>query len=328
MKVPHEILVLLFDGVVMLDAAGPMDVFSTANHFVQRAGGQAPYRIRSAAYGGEAVRCTNGLRLQADCELRAAGPADTVLTPGGPGTREALLQPPLCEELRWQAERGARMVGVCSGSFLLAEAGLLNGRKATTHWQYTGLLQRLYPRVEVASEPIFVEDGQTFTSAGVTAGIDLALHLVERDLGRELALEVARYLVVYLKRPGHQTQFSTPLQAQVDVEGPIGKVLSWIESHLDQTTDVERLAELASMSPRNFARRFRQTTGHSPARYLTRRRVEAASLLLSNAHDLPMATVARRCGFSGAEQLSRSFKRVHGIEPQRFREQFAPSQHG
>ena len=201
MKAPHEILVLLFDGIVMLDAAGPMDVFSTANHFVEQQGGRAPYRLRTAAHGGTPVRCTNGLLLQPDQALTDCDVADTVLVPGGPGTREALQQHRHRDELIRQARHGARMVGVCSGSFLIASAGLLDGRRATTHWQYTELLQQLFPRVQVEHEPIFVEDGRCFSSAGVTAGIDLALHLVERDLGRDIALRVARYLCLLYTSP-------------------------------------------------------------------------------------------------------------------------------
>jgi transcriptional regulator GlxA family with amidase domain len=215
----------LFDRVQSLDVTGPLEVFANASEVV----GTAVYELTTASAGGRPVRTSSGLRIGADTELPGGPAPHTVIVPGGPGSRDP--QPELTGWLRDVGAGAERIVSVCTGAFLLAEAGLLAGRRATTHWSHCAGLARRYPDVTVVPEPIFVRDGNVATSAGVTAGIDLALALVEDDHGREVALSVARQLVVFLRRPGNQTQFSAHLQAQVAQREPLREVQHWIAEH-------------------------------------------------------------------------------------------------
>jgi transcriptional regulator GlxA family with amidase domain len=204
---------------------------------------------------------------------------------------------------------------------VLAAAGLLDGRRATTHWSATDLLRRLFPRIDVDPDAIYVKDGDLYTSAGVTAGMDLALALVEEDHGRTLALEVARQLVLFLKRPGGQRQFSTVLAAQSASEGAIGALSEWVVDHLGEDLRVERLARRAAMSPRNFARVFTREIGTTPAKFIERARVERARLSLERG-DLGIETIASECGFGSAERMRRTFRRHLGVVPHDYRRVF------
>jgi transcriptional regulator GlxA family with amidase domain len=239
----------------------------------------------------------------------------------GGDVEAAANDPELRRWLRGMARRVRRLASVCSGAFVLAEAGLLDGRRATTHWAGLPILERRYPRIHVDADAIFVRDGRVYTSAGVTAGIDLALALVEEDLGRATALAVARRLVVFLKRPGGQSQFSRHLAAQTIEPGALRGVPEWILEHLDDDLPVERLARRAAMSPRNFARVFRRSTGLTPAKYVEHARVEAARRLLEDGAD-GLEAVAARCGFASGERMRRTFVRHVGVVPIDYRRLF------
>ncbi|MDO8210402.1 GlxA family transcriptional regulator [Conexibacter sp. CPCC 206217] len=314
----HRVLVVLFDGVQSLDVTGPMEVFTgAARHHAC----DARYVVQTASLDGGPVRCSSGLTLVPDVALDAAGTPDTLLVPGGEGTRSA--DPRLVEWLRGAAPCAGRIVSVCSGAFLLAQAGLLDGRRATTHWAYCDLLGRLFPAVAVDPEPIWVRDGNVMTSAGVTAGIDAALALVEEDAGREVALMVARHLVVFLRRPGGQSQFSAQLAVQVAEREPLRELQQWIADHPAADLSVEALAARASLSPRQFARAFRAEVGVTPGRYVDDVRLEAARRMLEDSAD-GVETVARRCGYGAPETMRRAFVRTLGVAPAEYRRRFQP----
>jgi len=249
---------------------------------------------------------------------------DTLLVAGGRGTAAALRDRPLIAWLRSMAPRVRRVGSVCSGSFLLAEAGLLDGRRATTHWGWCDTLAKQYPAVTVAPDPIFVRDGNVYTSAGVTAGMDLALALVEEDHGRALALEVARQLVMFLRRPGGQSQFSAQLAVQSADREPLRELQAWITEHPDADLSVPTLARRVAMSPRNFARVFTREVGMTPARFVESVRVEAARRRLEeSAHGVD--SVATACGFGTAESMRRAFLRIVRVPPAAYRHRFRVS---
>ncbi|MER6051590.1 DJ-1/PfpI family protein [Streptomyces sp. NPDC001793] len=313
----RDVLVVLYDGVQSLDVTGPIEVFHGAAQGVPGA-----YRIRTAALDGAPVRTTSGLTLVPDLALDAAEPPHTLLVPGGDGTRNPT--PRLVHWLRTHAPRTRRQVSVCSGAFLLAAAGLLDGRRATTHWSLCAGLAADHPAVRVEPEPIYVRDGSVATSAGVTAGIDLALALVEEDLGRDLALTVARHLVVFLRRPGNQTQFSAQLAAQTAERRPLRDVQQWISEHPAADLSVETLAGRAGLSPRHFARAFRDETGMTPGRYVDRVRLEAARRRLEDTAD-GIEQISRHCGYGTSEAMRRAFLRVLGASPAEYRRRFRPA---
>ncbi|WP_274912287.1 GlxA family transcriptional regulator [Streptomyces sp. WZ-12] len=313
----RDVLVVLYDGVQSLDVSGPVEVFSGAEH-----GMPGAYRIRTASLDGAPVRTTSGLTLVPDTTLDAAAPPHTLLVPGGEGTRAP--DPRLVAWLRARAPHARRKVSVCSGAFLLAAAGLLDGRRATTHWALCAQLAADHPAVRVAPEPIYVRDGDVATSAGVTAGIDLALALVEEDLGRDLALTVARHLVVFLRRPGNQTQFSAQLAAQTAERRPLRDVQQWISENPAADLSVEALADRARLSPRHFARAFRDETGMTPGRYVDRIRLEAARRRLEDTAD-GIERISRQCGYGTAEAMRRAFVRVLGASPAEYRRRFRPA---
>lgn len=246
----RTVLAVLFDGVQSLDVTGPTEVFAGAS----RAPGVA-YDLRTASLDGGPVRTSSGLTLVPGSSLAEAPVPHTLLVPGGHGTRDS--QPELTAWLRARAGQAERLVSVCTGALLLADAGLLDGHRVTTHWNYCEQLARDHPAVHVDPDPIFVRDGRLATSAGVTAGIDLALALVEEDHGRDLALTIARHLVVFLRRPGNQAQFSAQLSAQTAQREPLREVQHWIVQHPDADLGVDALAARARLSPRHFARAFR-----------------------------------------------------------------------
>ena len=247
-------------------------------------------------------------------------PVDTLVIAGGQGVRLAADDPALVDWLRGRAERARRVASVCTGAFLLGAAGLLDERRAVTHWEYCSELQRRYPRARVDPDPIFIEDRGIWTSAGVTAGIDLALALVEEDHGRALALAVARHLVVFLKRPGGQAQFSETLALQ-SADDRFAPLHAWIAGRLEAPLTLTLLAAQVGMSERSFARRYREATGLTPGRAVERLRVEAARRLLTES-SLPFKRIAARCGFGTEETMRRSFLRVQGVGPQAYRARF------
>ncbi|MFH8568424.1 GlxA family transcriptional regulator [Streptomyces sp. NPDC017993] len=312
----RDVLVVLFDGLQSLDVSGPVEVFAGASRGVPGA-----YRIRTAGLDGRPVRTSSGLTLTPDLPLDGTEAPHTLLVPGGEGTRAP--DPRLIDWLRTHAPRARRKVSVCSGALLLAEAGLLDGRRATTHWALCGTLAQRFPAVRVEPDPIYVRDGDLATSAGVTAGIDLALALVEEDLGRDLALTVARHLVVFLRRPGNQTQFSAQLAAQTAERRPLRDVQQWITENPAADLSVEALAGRARLSARHFARAFRDEVGMTPGRYVDRVRLEAARRRLEDTAD-GIEQVARHCGYGTPEAMRRAFLRVLGASPAEYRRRFQP----
>jgi transcriptional regulator GlxA family with amidase domain len=328
----RTVLIVLFDRIQSLDVTGPLEVFTGANHWQSgRAGNpeatRGPdgpaYRIRTASLSGTPVRTSSGLRLTPDQSLpdRTNG-LDVLLVPGGEGTRPA--DPDLVAWLRAHGPGASKLVSVCTGAFLLAEAGLLDRRRVTTHWAYCAALAARFPELTVDPDPIFVRDGNVTTSAGVTAGIDLALALVEDDLGRDAALEIARHLVVFLRRPANQAQFSTQLAAQIADREPLRDVQRWITDHPAGDLSVPALASRASLSPRQFARAFTAEVGVPPGRYVDRVRLETARRRMEDTAD-GVEETARRCGYGTPEAMRRAFVRALGISPAEYRRRFRPS---
>jgi len=319
-NVTRTIEMLAYPQVQMLDVTGPLQAFATANDL---AGSDLPpYALRMVSSGGGSVLASAGLTLLAD-PLPPAGTAlDTLIVAGGRGVEAAAADPALVGWVRGRALESRRFASVCTGAVLLATTGLLDGRRATTHWSLCAELARRFPTVRVEPDPIFVRDGPAWTSAGVTAGIDLALALVEQDLGRAAALAVARHLVVFLKRPGGQAQFSATLALQGEEER-FDALHDWIGAHLAEDLALPVLAGEAGMSERSFSRRYVAATGHTPARAVERLRVEVARHLLSDSR-LPVKRIAQRCGFGSEETMRRSFLRLLTATPQDYRARFGP----
>jgi len=319
----RRVAILLYPGVQSLDVTGPTEVFSTATRLLAARGLPDPgYEVVTIARAPGPVRTSSGLRLTPDGPLpRTATPIDTLIVPGGEGREQAGRDETLLRWLRRAPSRSRRVAAVCTGSFLLAAAGLLDGRRATTHWAYARRLAREHPAVEVDPDPIFVRDGSVWTSAGVTAGIDLALAMVEEDLDREIALDIARQLVMFLRRPGNQSQFSATLHAQQPRDEPLREIQRLVIEDLAVGHTVESMAACAHMSPRNFARAFRAQTGVTPARWVERVRLEAARRRLEESGE-PIASVASACGFGSAETMRRSFLRALGVGPSVYRRRF------
>jgi transcriptional regulator GlxA family with amidase domain len=321
-KSVRAIEVLAFDNVQLLDVAGPLQVFATANDLARHAGGPAPYRLTVVAAEGPSVATSAGLGLVVAPLPSAETELDTLIIAGGFGVNAASADPALVSWLRGRAPAARRLASVCSGAFLLAAAGLLKGRRVATHWTRCAELARRHPDLIVERDPIFIRDGDIWTSAGITAGIDLALALVEEDLGRTAALAVARQLVVFLKRPGGQAQFSAALSLQQG-QDRFGALHSWVGQNLSEDLSTPQLAGHAGMSERTFLRRYREATGVTPAKALERLRVEAAQRLLCDSGD-PLKRIATRCGFGSEDTMRRSFLRVAGVLPQDYRRRFSP----
>jgi transcriptional regulator GlxA family with amidase domain len=314
--------VLAYPAVQLLDVTGPLQVFASANEHVTGAGGVPPYVLRVVAKGDQSVvTASAGLGIATSPLPRSGTAVDTLLVAGGPGVDAAAEDPVLVKWVSERANKARRVASVCTGAFLLAASGVLDGRRAATHWSYCAELARRYPDVRVESDPIFVRDGSVWTSAGVTAGIDLALAFVEEDLGRTIALAVARYLVVFLKRPGGQAQFSTALSLQA-AEDKFGALHDWIGKHLADDISLPALARQAGMSERSFSRRYAEATGLTPVHAVERLRVEAARRLLSESR-LPVKRISRRCGFGSEETMRRSFLRLLATTPQDYRARFS-----
>ncbi|MGV9409070.1 GlxA family transcriptional regulator [Nocardia sp. NPDC003693] len=317
---PRLVQLAVFDGFQLLDLAGPADVFHAA---ALLGGGEPRYRVEVVSAAPGPVRAFNGIDVQA---VRAIGdgpePVDTLLVAGGLTFGEAGRNQDLIEGIRQAAPRARRIGAICTGAFLLAEAGLLRGRTVTTHWSSSiGLIER-YPEIRVDPDRIYVRDGKIWTSAGVTAGIDLAIALVAEDYGPDLAREVSRWLVVYLHRPGGQSQFSAPVAAGPPRLQPLRALQGWIEENLAADLSLEALARQTDMSTRNFSRVFAAEFGTTPARYVETARVTAARRLLETS-DQPLDRVALAVGLRRPETLYRSFQRVLGVAPGEYRERFA-----
>ncbi|MGI4838049.1 MAG: GlxA family transcriptional regulator [Janthinobacterium lividum] len=318
---PRIVDVLAFPNAQVLDVTGPLQVFASANDLARQQGQGLPYAVQVIAAQAEPVMTSCGLALVAAPLPASDAPCDTLIIAGGWGVYEAACTVDLVAWVRERAPHCRRMTSVCTGAFLLAASGVLDGRRVATHWTRCEQLARTYPALKVEANPIFIHDGPVWTSAGVTAGIDLALALVEADLGRGVALEVARHLVVFLKRPGGQAQFSNTLALQQD-DSRFGELHSWIAEHLTHDLSVTTLAAQAGMSERSFVRHYRSATGQTPARAIEALRLEAARRLLAETV-LPVKRVASQCGFGSEETLRRAFVRSMDITLVEYRERFA-----
>jgi transcriptional regulator GlxA family with amidase domain len=314
----HLVAIPIFPSLQSLDAVGPAQVFGSANQVLRR----EVYRIRFVATEPGAVPTSAGFALHAE-SLRAvsAKSVDTLLCPGGEEEplRAALRDKPLMRWINDAARTAKRACSVCSGAFLLASTGILRGRNAATHWSSTAELQRRFPDINVDPESIYVADGKCWTSAGVTTGIDMALAIVEEDHGRDVAMAIARRLVVYMRRPGHQTQFSAALNAQDVKDDKLANLASWVEANLTRRLDVDTLAARTAMSPRSFHRHMRDELNMSPAKFVESVRLDAARRWLDE-DKLDLAAVAARAGFSGPDHLIRAFSRRFGVTPAAYRQ--------
>ncbi len=315
---PRRVALVVYEGFQLLDLAGPGDVFNAAAVL----SGKPLYDVEVVAVQAGPVRALNGVQINASGVADIDYPIDTLVVTGGLAVDQACKDRALIAEVERLATRARRVCGVCSGSFLLAEAGLLRDRTATTHWAGSAVLAQRYTDVQVASDLIYVEDGPVWTSAGVTAGIDLAIALIAADYGLDLAREVSRWLVVYLHRPGGQSQFSTPVAALPARSEPLRMLQTWIEEHLAEDLSLEALASQAHMSTRNFSRVFAAQLGMTPARYVEMARVAAARRLLETT-DQSLDRVGRAVGLHRPETLYRSFQRLLGVAPGEYRERFA-----
>jgi transcriptional regulator GlxA family with amidase domain len=316
---PRRVVILAFPGVQPLDVIGPAEVFAGADQLV----GSNAYSVEVVAKDPEPIMTrSRGFGLVPKTTIaRCRGPIDTLIVAGGFGVEKAQDDAELIRWIRSAARRSRRVASVCTGAFLLAGAGLLEGRRVTTHWSGTAELAAEHPELTVDPNPIFVRDGNIWTSAGVTSGMDLSLALVEEDLGREVAVEIARWLVVFLQRPGGQAQFSSHLSTQLAERRPLRELQGWIADNLEADLRVEALAERAAMSPRNFARFFRRETGMTPAAYVEVLRVERARQLLEEVAD-PVEVIATHCGFGTPETMRRAFARRVGVAPAEYRARF------
>lgn len=314
------VVIVVFDDVTMLDVAGAGEVFAEANRF------GADYRIKIASVDGRDVTTSIGSRLGVTDALSSIESADTIMVAGSDDLPRRAIDPALVDAVKSAAARTRRLASICTGSFILAQAGLLNGRRATTHWHDARLFARAFPDVAVEPDALFVRDGEVFTSAGVSSGIDLALALVEMDYGSELVRDVARWLVVYLKRAGGQSQFSTLVEAEPPPQSPLRKVTEAIAADPAGDHSVKKLAVQAALSTRQLTRLFQSELGTTPARYVEMVRVDAARAALDAGRSV--ADTARIAGFGSTESLRRVFVDNLGVSPKAYRDRFRTASRG
>ena len=317
---PKRIVFLAFPQVVLLDLVGPWEVFSLAN---QLSGCPSPpYALELISGSNSAsIPSGGGITMNSHRSVRdCRGAIDTLVIPA---TDMALEQETLnfTKVIKRLAERSRRVVSVCGGAFLLAEAGLLDGKRATTHWRGAETLAKRFPKIDVRADSIFVQDGNVYTSAGVTAGIDLALALVEEDLGQAIALDCARNLVVFMRRPGGQSQFSTTLESQHSERDVINDLVAWAVDNLANDLSVHALANRANMSLRNFSRVFRHEIGQTPSAFIQNLRIDTTRRLLEETED-SIDEISKQCGFRSADAMRRSFQRVVKVAPTEYRQRF------
>jgi transcriptional regulator GlxA family with amidase domain len=321
---PIRVAFIAFEGMSLLDLAGPLETLRMASTHPDFSGGPLVYETHVVSAEGGPVMTCDGVALMTEPLASLKGRAiDTLIAPGGPDAREVTADARLIRWVKARAPKCRRVCSVCTGSFLLAKAGLLKGKRAATHWTHCNMLREQHPDIEVEPDAIYVKDGKVWSSAGVTTGIDLALALIEEDFGREVAMHVARILVVYLRRTGGQSQYSVLLAAQSEADADRFAALErWIAENLTQDLRVEKLAEKAGMSARNFARRYAEMRKMTPARAVEAIRVDAAKRALEES-DERMPQIARRCGFSDEDQMRVAFARQIGISPGAYRTRFA-----
>jgi transcriptional regulator GlxA family with amidase domain len=313
---PHDVVVLLYDGVQMLDVTGPIDAFASANTF------GANYRITHASLTGDDVVASSGARHGADAGIDDLPPSvGTLLVPGSPNWQAAITDSALVDAVRGLAQRSGRTVSICAGAFPLAATGLLDGRRAATHWKLARQLAARFPNVTVDSASLFVTDGPYVTSAGVTAGIDLVLSLIEHDHGPGLALDVARDLVVFMARPGDQSQFSVRLEALPTNHSVVRAVMDVITASPSRNHTLSALATTAGVSARHLSRLFLAETGHTPQHFVDRTRLEAACAMLTGSQ-ASLDQIAEQTGQGSSESLRRLFHRELAITPSAYRNRF------
>lgn len=314
---PHEVVFLLSDQVKLLDVSGPAEVFAEAN----RHGGN--YRLCYTSPGGEAVSTSVGASLAVDADTLSVEHADTAIVPGGDHLVSRPIDPSLTDAARYLASVSERVASVCTGAFVLAGAGLLDGRRATTHWRHVAALAKFFPAIEVQPDAIYVADGGVYTSAGVSAGMDLALALVESDHGARVARAVARDLVLYLQRPGGQSQFSAPLRVPVPQQPALRVAVDAVANDPSADHTVDSMATIAGVSARHLRRQFAAEIGVSPSRFVERMRLEQARVLLDEGHNVTEAALLS--GFRSPENFRRTFTKEYGIPPSRHQRQFGTS---
>jgi transcriptional regulator GlxA family with amidase domain len=315
-----RIAILAFPRVQLLDVVGPADVFAEA---ARQLGQPRAYQVQVIGAREGLLQSSNGLRLAVDASVAThRGPIDTLLVAGSPNIEDMASDPPLQDWLRHQARAVRRYGSVCTGAFVLGASGLLDGKRVATHWNVAARLASEYPLARVEADAIYVKDGKLFTSAGVTAGMDLALAMVEEDHGRELALRVARELVMFLKRPGGQSQFSAHLAAQTSERSGVREVQDHVLAHLKDDLSVPVLAARASMSERSFARIFRSETGTTPAEFVENARIDEARRLAEES-DLPAKRLADVVGYANVDGFRRAFGRRLGVSLVEYRRRFA-----
>ncbi|HSV53480.1 MAG TPA: helix-turn-helix domain-containing protein [Burkholderiaceae bacterium] len=325
----HQVWFLLFERFQLLDVCGPLQVFATANDELQSMGRAPMYASKVCALAAGAPVSSSGVALQASSLPRnLKRNVNTVIVPGGPGAWNP-TQPqstsgiePLASWIRRAAPRIDRLASVCTGAFVLARTGLLDGRSAVTHWAACDPLRAAFPAIDVQHDAIYYRDDPYWTSAGVTAGIDMALGMVETDAGRDVAMNVAKKLVVFYKRPGGQSQFSSALLEQSAGDARIGELHRWIAGHLRNGLDVPTLAERLAMTPRTFARFYVRATGITPARAVEQIRLERACRLIE-AHKQSIKSISLQCGFSSEEIMRRTFVRHLRVSPAEYRQRFS-----
>lgn len=324
----RHIVVLATPTAQSLEIAGPIEIFATAVVKLREAGRELslPYRVTLAACSDALTirSVSSGLTIMADCPWWGVrGEVDTVIVAGGMDVWTGADHPALLDWLRTLSAGARRTASVCTGAFVLAEAGLLDGRRVTTHWYFSQKLQQDYPTLKVDPEPLFIRDGSVVTSAGVTSGLDLALSLVEEDLGADIALRVARALVLFVRRSGGESQFSTALAFQSSSRLPLRELPIWILEHLHANLNVETLAARVAMSPRHFSRVFANEFGITAAQFVERLRVDTAKRFLAES-DKGLEEIAERVGFGSVDTMNRSFRRQSGELPSTFRERERP----
>ncbi len=317
-----RVVFVIYPGVTLLDVTGPLQAFSSANT-TEVVNGSRIYDVVIASPQGGPVMTDCLVELGSmSLEQASACSIDTLIVAGGQGVFDAVEQQDLVEWIRTESAHSRRVASTCMGSFLTAQAGLLKGQSVTTHWRQVDELQRRFPEVEVKRDPLFVRNGNMWSSAGVTAGIDLALAMIEEDLGHDAAMQVAQALVVFFKRPGGQSQFSDILNIQAaETDGLFADLHAWIAGHLQSDLSVAKLAERLAMSPRSFSRKYKEKTGLTPAKTVEMMRVDAAKRALVRS-DLSLSKIAFNAGFSDEQRLRRAFQRHVGASPMAYRETF------
>ncbi|MCC6144547.1 MAG: GlxA family transcriptional regulator [Candidatus Hydrogenedentes bacterium] len=321
---PRRVVAVAVPGSDPLELVGPLEVLNAANVVLQLGTGRRRpgYEIQVVAREPGEIYAWNGLRMIADQTIHDLPKVlDTLLVPAMDGQEASLGDRPFIQWLAKAGARARRTCSICTGTYFLAKAGLLDGRRATTHWAWCEDFARRFPKVKMDRDPIFVKDGHFYTSAGGTAGLDLMLALVEEDFGREVALKTAQFLVIFLKRPANQSQFSVQLSSQLAESDGIREVQAWVYDHLDEDLSVEALAARASMSPRNFARVFTREVGMPPGRFVEQARVECARRQLEETR-APVQQIAERCGYGTAETMRLAFLRQLGASPREYRARF------